>query len=137
MKRLSFTQWLRIYILRAPVDYGEGLYLMPKSTRERSYEKWASGMWTEWESGSQHFFVNMDAPEECPACYYVGLAEQSSYLADHHHDGVAQRRWRESAAIERAQAAALGPCRCGQKLTPVEAASRSAQELARYGDFRG
>lgn len=134
---LSLVQWFKHHVLRVPVDFGDGLYLLPEPKLQPSYEEWADKTWSTWEAGTCHYYSDDKSPEQCPACYYVGLAEQSRYLASRHYDPTAAKRWRNSVAIESAQAAALGECRCDQRLTPGEAAKQSARTLGPYGDFRG
>lgn len=120
-----------------PIDCGGGLFRLPDPELQPSYSDWARDTWEQWVAGRSHFSSGPDGPTLCPACYYVGLAEQSNYLAANHHSAEAATRWRNSVNIERAEAKALGECRCDLRVTPGEAAARSANELRRYGNFRG
>lgn len=115
------------------VEYGDGLVRLPDPVLQLSYEDWAAETWAGWEAGTSSFGQgSYGGPAVCPACYYVGLTGQSAFLAASHPLPEAANRWRNSAAIEKAQAAALGSCRCGKGLTSSEAAVRSANMLGRY-----
>jgi hypothetical protein len=115
---------------RGPVDYGGGLFLMPDPELERSYASWAIDTWANWEKG--HSTWSLGGGSACPKCAHVYSAEQAAFLGSRHPDKAAVKRWRNHQAIAEAQAAALGACRCGQKMSPGDAAQQAHDSLSRW-----
>ena len=139
---MRLRDWFRLKVMRKPVDYGDGLSRLPDFgpgrdgyTGERIDAAWAAAQWDRWQTGRGGWSLHNDAVV-CPACYETAVAEDARYMAAHHGGPAARRRWSRIVREHELKIAALGPCRCGTRMTSGQAAANAVKVNSRYGDFR-
>jgi hypothetical protein len=130
--------WRRATKRLAPIDHGDGFYRLPEQAADRDDDtglliaEWAAGQWARWDAGHRGWFINHGTDGVCPACYTTCIAEDARFMSSAHSRPDAQQRWRRIAAKHDRKRAVLGPCRCGRKLTPGQAAADSQSKLNQY-----
>lgn len=107
-----------------PVNYGGGLTRMPDPSPSDASVAWASDRWVMWERGQLRIQGG-----ECPRCYAGQSLGRNELLAKTHRDSEARARWRNHAAVSRAEMNALGPCRCGRNKTPDQGRQHAIEQL--------
>jgi hypothetical protein len=125
-----------------PVDYGDGLTRIPNDTARKVYDfhdgwidvdVWAAREWTSYQKAHAYGLgVDDGRGPVCPYCYHVSTSSDCAYLAEHHPDAQARKRWSGNLKADSAKLRALGACRCQAGIDPAAAAQKSQKFLSPY-----